>query len=170
MTAAEVRSTPQRRAVLEAVRCADDHPTAAEILSRVLDVMPGVGAATVYRTLAMLVESGQIQELRLGSSAARYDRNNHCHDHLVCDGCGKVVDVHVDLEHSGQLAHAGVREHFQVTGYDLRIHGRCADCSPITQPEGVSVVGPERQQDPRKPEGGFRRREHGKSSLSVLRA
>jgi Fur family peroxide stress response transcriptional regulator len=96
----------------------------------VLDVLPGVGAATVYRALAMLVEAGQILELRLGASAAaRYDRNVDHHDHLVCDSCGKLVDVQAGLDNPRRLLAVGAGEDFHVTGYDLRIHGVCADCS-----------------------------------------
>jgi Fur family ferric uptake transcriptional regulator/Fur family peroxide stress response transcriptional regulator len=130
----ELRSTPQRRAVLDVVHGADDHPTAAEVLERVLDVLPGVGAATVYRSLSMLVESGQILELRLGASAAaRYDRNIEHHDHLVCDRCGRLSDVQAGIDHGNLLVALREHDNFQVSGYDLRIHGVCADCSPPTR-------------------------------------
>jgi Fur family transcriptional regulator, peroxide stress response regulator len=135
MIAEELRSTPQRRAVLEVVQHAQDHPTAAEVLERVLEVLPGVGAATVYRSLAMLVESGQILELRLGPSAAtRYDRNVENHDHLVCDQCGRLADVQVGLDPTELLNAVSSHHDFQVSGFDLRIHGRCADCSSATSP------------------------------------
>ncbi|HVU60836.1 MAG TPA: transcriptional repressor [Mycobacteriales bacterium] len=122
------RDTPQRRAVLDVISNSDDHPTAAEVLERVCDVLPGVGAATIYRTLGMLVESGQILELRVGQGATRYDRNVERHDHLVCDSCGTVIDVHVPLDRRRSIDPLQVNEDFLVTGYDLRIHGECASC------------------------------------------
>jgi Fur family transcriptional regulator, peroxide stress response regulator len=129
MTVDEVRSTPQRRAVLDIVRQADDHPTAADVLERVCEVLPGVGAATVYRTLALLVESGQIAEVRLGhSSAVRYDRTIDHHDHLVCVQCDKVVDDHLTLDHRKVFGPLAARHGFRVTGYDLRVHGVCTEC------------------------------------------
>jgi Fur family transcriptional regulator, peroxide stress response regulator len=135
VTVEEVRSTPQRRAVLDVLQQADDHPTAAEVLERVCEIIPGVGAATVYRTLGLLVESGQILELRLGQSAAtRYDRNIHHHDHLVCDSCGRVDDVQVHLDRRHVLDPLEVANGFQVTSYDLRVHGICTNCEPNVQP------------------------------------
>jgi Fur family transcriptional regulator, peroxide stress response regulator len=129
VTVEEVRSTPQRRAVLDVLQQADDHPTAAEVLERVCEVLPGVGAATVYRTLGMLVESGQILELRLGqTTATRYDRNINHHDHLVCDSCGRVHDVQVQLDRRHVLELLEAQHDFQVTSYDLRVHGICTDC------------------------------------------
>jgi Fe2+ or Zn2+ uptake regulation protein len=130
MTVDEVRSTPQRRAVLDVVREAGDHPTAAEVLQRVCAVLPGVGAATIYRTLALLVESGQIAELRLGHSAAiRYDRNINHHDHLICSTCGKVNDDRLTLDHDAVFGPLEARNGFRVTGYDLRVHGVCNTCT-----------------------------------------
>src|SRR3954447_3895909 len=89
-----VRLTPQRRAVLDVLRGCADHPTAAEVLERVRQRHPGIGAATVYRSLGLLVETGEALELSLGDGAsARYDGNVTVHDHLVCDACGRAVDV-----------------------------------------------------------------------------
>ncbi|MGB8650091.1 MAG: transcriptional repressor [Mycobacteriales bacterium] len=128
-TAAEdVRLTPQRRAVLDVITGAADHPTAADVLERVREVVPGVGPATVYRTLSLLVESGQVAEVQLGNGAARYDRSTHHHDHLVCDDCGRVEDVSAPLQR-GALDAVAAASSFSVTSYDLRIHGRCAACT-----------------------------------------
>jgi Fe2+ or Zn2+ uptake regulation protein len=129
MSPEEARSTPQRRAVLDVIDHADDHPTAAEVLERVCESLPGVGAATIYRTLGMLVESGQLVEVRLGpGDAVRYDRNVDRHDHLVCDSCGKLVDVQIRIDRHRTLDSLETRHAFRVTGYDLRIHGVCGEC------------------------------------------
>jgi Fur family ferric uptake transcriptional regulator/Fur family peroxide stress response transcriptional regulator len=134
MSADEARSTPQRRAVLGVIDAADDHPTAAEVLERVCDVLPGVGAATVYRTLGMLVESGHLMEVRLGpGDAVRYDRNVARHDHLVCDACGKLIDVEIRIDRHRTLESLQARHAFRVTGYDLRIHGVCGDCDTSSE-------------------------------------
>ena len=122
------RDTAQRRAVLEVLRRADDHPTAAELHTRVRESLPGVGAATVYRALRLLVESDLARELRLGDEAMlRYDANTRAHAHLVCDGCGRVVDVAAALTR-GVVAGVAGATGFEITGHDVRLHGRCPDC------------------------------------------
>jgi Fe2+ or Zn2+ uptake regulation protein len=124
-----LRLTPQRRAVLDVVAEAEDHPTAGQVLERVRERVEGVGAATVYRTLALLVESGQVAELRLGEGQAlRYDQNAHRHAHLVCNACGQVQDTHVQLD-AGALAELTEKTSFTVAGYDVQLHGRCARCA-----------------------------------------
>ena len=129
MSAPALRLTPQRRAVLDVVTESDDHPTAGQVLQRVRQRVEGVGAATVYRTLARLTESGQVAELRLGEGQAlRYDRSVHRHDHLVCTGCGEVRDADVRLE-AGALAELAETTSYTVDGYDIQLHGRCARCA-----------------------------------------
>jgi Fur family ferric uptake transcriptional regulator/Fur family peroxide stress response transcriptional regulator len=124
----ELRMTPQRAAVLEVLRAAHDHPTAQEVYERVRDRSPGIGFATVYRSLNLLVQGGQALMLALGDSAARYDANVARHDHLVCDECGRAVDV--DARVPARLLDSVAGDSgFTVTGYDLQFRGRCPDCS-----------------------------------------
>lgn len=134
MTVDDFRLTPQRRAVLDVVTASHDHPTAAEVLQRVRSVVPEVGPATVYRTLALLVELGQVAELKLGhGNPTRYDREVDHHGHLICQGCGAVVDVHVPL-HRQLLDDTASPYGFEVSTYDLRVLGRCAECRENARP------------------------------------
>ena len=122
------RLTPQRRAVLDVLRSSYDHPTAAEVYDRVRAIAPGIGAATVYRTLSMLVSTGQALELTLGDGASsRYDANTSRHDHLVCEGCGRAVDIDLPVP-SSLVAEVNRTTDFQITGYDLQFRGLCPRC------------------------------------------
>jgi Fur family ferric uptake transcriptional regulator/Fur family peroxide stress response transcriptional regulator len=121
------RITPQRQAVLDVLRAATDHPTAQDVLDRVRRTAPGIGAATVYRTLNLLVASGQALELDLGDTAARYDANVDRHDHVVCVRCGAAADVDASLP--ARLAREVARvSGFAVTGHDLKFTGLCPTC------------------------------------------
>ena len=122
------RLTPQRRAVLDVLRAATDHPTAQDVLDRVRRTSPGIGAATVYRALNMLVESGQALELALGADAARYDANTARHDHVVCTRCGAAADVDAALP-SRLAREVAEVSGFAVTGHDLKFTGLCPTCT-----------------------------------------
>lgn len=127
-TPAAPRLTPQRRAVLDVLRSSRDHPTAAEVYDRVRALAPGIGAATVYRTLSMLVTTGRALELNLGDGvAARYDANTSRHDHLVCEECGRAVDIDLPVP-SALVAELNRMTDFQITGYDLQFRGLCPRC------------------------------------------
>lgn len=150
MTAPDVdlRLTPQRRAVLDVLRASADHPTAAEVFDRVRVLSPGIGAATVYRALGALVDSGQALELALGDGAsARYDAHTEAHDHLVCSECGRAVDVPRALEEDLAAAtrELGLRTGFEIAGYDLQFRGRCPDCRVATHPTQQSTEKHERE-------------------------
>ncbi len=134
----EPRMTPQRRAVLDVLAAAHDHPTAAEICDRVRARTPGVGAATVYRALGLLVQTGQAIELSLGEAGTagpagrgsdRYDARVDAHDHVVCTRCGSAADV--DAAHPA-FDRVARDTGFHITGYDLQFHGVCPSCRAAT--------------------------------------
>ncbi len=58
--------------------------------------MPTISLRTVYQTLNDLAAMGELVQLELGTGSARFDPNLDAHHHLVCDRCGKVLDVDVD--------------------------------------------------------------------------
>lgn len=131
----ELRLTPQRQAVLSALEAATDHPTAADVIERVRQTAPGIGPATVYRALALLVSQGLARELSLGDgNAARYDGNTSRHDHLVCSSCGAASDIESALPAQllGQLTS---RTGYAIARYDLQFHGLCPTCQKSEQQE-----------------------------------
>lgn len=129
--------TPQRVAIFEAMHGNGVHPTAEAIYSEVAARMPSISRRTVYQTLNDLSEMGEIRSLCLGPGAARFDPNTDDHHHLVCDGCGAVVDTYIDV--SGLRADGGVRGGFQVARATVILHGRCTRCP--APPDGVGGGG-----------------------------
>lgn len=139
----QMRLTPQRKAVLDVLCAARDHPTAADLFQRVRQVHPGIGAATVYRTLALLVTAGLARELSLGDGgSARYDGNVARHDHLVCDRCGRAVDIDRPVP-AALVSSVAARSGFLVTGYDLRFRGLCPQCLGVGHDVQAGHNGPD---------------------------
>lgn len=122
------RMTPQRTAVLEVVREAHDHPTAAQIYERVKQRMPRLSYGTVYNALAALADQGEVLELSFGDSASRYDGRNDRHDHAVCLGCGRMEDVESRLPESVVVA-ASQQSGFRLVRHHTEFFGYCADCT-----------------------------------------
>lgn len=129
----DLRLTPQRQAVLDVLHTSHDHPTAQDVLDRVRRTSPGIGAATVYRALNALVETGRALELDLGDTAARYDANTARHDHVVCVRCGAAADVDAPLP-AGLATTVEAVSGFAVTGHDLRFRGLCPTCQSDPAP------------------------------------
>jgi len=90
-----LRRTIQREAIIEAAFGTTDHFSAEELLVKARKIEKSVSRATVYRTLPLLVESGMLRELDLGSDVKLYDPNfveHPTHNHLICVDCNKIIE------------------------------------------------------------------------------
>ena len=129
---AEKRITPQRMLILETMREAGGHLHADEIYSLARRKAPRLSLSTVYRTLAMLKEAGLVDELHLGEEHHHYEIRGEGHHHLICQGCGKVVEF--ECPFSQELLRDLGKEHdFEITGVRLDLTGYCAECQQKSQ-------------------------------------
>lgn len=133
----KTRLTPQRRAILEELRKAKDHPSAGELYRRVQAKLPGIGFATVYKTLNLMAQQGNILELSFGDAASHFDGNPQPHSHGLCTRCGAIVDMEVALPLQ-TLAEAARDATFQPTGYRLEFYGLCGRCQEKGEKKGGS--------------------------------
>lgn len=129
LTDKEYRLTPQRLMIVSAIENSDGHISAEEIYAQVVAKYPHVNISTVYRTLELLKQLGLVTETDFGEGRVRYHpaEKGH-HHHLVCTGCGAVIDLNESLLSSlqGML----LREYkFSADLRHLAIFGRCAKCS-----------------------------------------
>lgn len=124
--------TAQRRLVLALLRETQGHTDAKELYRRASARDPSISPATVYRSLRLFKELGLIQERRLGKVRCYYElRQSPEHQHLVCQGCGKVIDFESPLVQ--RLVETIRREHaFDVTKVELYLEGYCAECERRT--------------------------------------
>ncbi len=88
-----VQVTAQRIAVLQAV-AARPHATADVVTEMARGEIGAISKQSVYDALSALVDAGIVRRIEPAGSAARYEtRVGDNHHHLVCRGCGAVVDV-----------------------------------------------------------------------------
>ena len=122
------RLTPQRLMIVAAIENSDEHISAEEIYSQVIDKYPNVNISTIYRTLELLEQLGLVTETDLGGGRVRYhpaDKGHH--HHLICQECGAVIDL--DESVLSPLKDALRRKYEFIA--DLRhlgIFGRCVKC------------------------------------------
>jgi Fe2+ or Zn2+ uptake regulation protein len=119
--------TPQREAIFRALEGNVAHPTAEAVYAVVAAEMPMISRKTVYQTLHELAELGEVELLDLGTGATRVDPNTDSHHHLVCEACGKVRDVALDLD--GIVVPPGLRQGFAVDRAEVIFRGRCSECA-----------------------------------------
>ncbi len=121
------RHSRQRDLVKEFLMTRKDHPTADIIYMHVRQSNPNISLGTVYRNLTLLAKNGEINRLRIGEGADRFDADISPHFHLLCEKCGMVVDLEME-DISSVLERAARRCGGHVTGYTAYFYGVCPDC------------------------------------------
>ncbi|HEX8463672.1 MAG TPA: Fur family transcriptional regulator [Abditibacterium sp.] len=121
------RHTRQRDAILRVIAEASGPLSVPEIHERAEAILPGIGIATIYRTLKLLQEGAQIQAVILPSGESRFEPAGHGHhEHFQCRTCHQVYDIHacpLDLPRNTTLAGG-----FVVDDHELTLYGTCPTC------------------------------------------
>jgi len=134
-SAAEMRGHPvtaYRQLLLRLIHDAHGHIDAKELYRRAIGKGQDISLATVYRNLHLFKELGLVNERRLGQAQCYYEvKRATQHHHLVCQGCGKIIDFVSPL--IGKLVDKVQREHnFNVTKTELYFEGYCEECKGET--------------------------------------
>jgi Fur family ferric uptake transcriptional regulator len=124
-----LRSTDQRRLIVETFFHAQNHVSIEDLLALVRAQDPRVGYATVYRTLKLLTECGVAYERRFGDGLTRYelaDESTH-HDHLICVECGDITEFEEPRIEALQEEIAK-RYGFELRTHKHEMYGVCPKC------------------------------------------
>ena len=124
------RVTRQRRAVAEALSAVPGFVSAQALHARLREDGDAVGLATVYRSLARLVEDGRADMIRHDDGEALYRRCSTAthHHHLVCRVCGSTVEFETPAEES-RLREVAARHRFTDVRHVLEAFGICEACA-----------------------------------------
>ncbi len=87
-----LKVTPQRIAVLEALSNLKDHPTADRIKEYVVKNHPNIAVGTIYKTLETFVEKGLVKKVKTEKDFMRYDAILDKHHHLYCENSERIED------------------------------------------------------------------------------
>ena len=121
--------TAQRLAIADILLGSTRHLSADDVAEVLQRRGSGIGLATVYRTIDLLVRSGLVVERDFGEGFRRSEpaRDAPHHEHLLCSVCGKVTEFRDErLERITTLvaeAHDYARQRHR-----LVIYGVCGDC------------------------------------------
>lgn len=132
-----MRQTVPRRAILDALHDADEPVSAEDVFLLVHARYPGIGIATVYRTLQLLTELGVSARIDSGDGKARYtlaepDRPMR-HVVLTCRRCGRIEPLPITEPHAraaleGLEQVASASHRFSVEQSMVQLGGVCGDC------------------------------------------
>ena len=122
------RLTPQRLMILSALRHADTHMTAAQILDQVKESYTYVNVSTVYRTLGVLKSMRLVSETDIGGGERLYEwLDQERHHHLICRECGSLTLL--DNKYLEEMGIEVLEEYgFQPDIDHFAISGLCQAC------------------------------------------
>jgi Fur family ferric uptake transcriptional regulator len=126
-----LKLTSQRRRIFDRSFDTHAHFSAEEMYGWLVEEPgPRVSRATVYRTLALLVEGRFVQALDTGRGELLYEHvlGHQHHDHMVCLDCGGITEFHDDRIEELQLE-ACRKRGFQLVSHEHRLQGYCKACS-----------------------------------------
>jgi Fur family peroxide stress response transcriptional regulator len=130
-----IQVTPQRLAIFEQLMGRKDHPSAEMIFNEIKDDFPSLTLVTVYNTLQKLESSHLCIKVNPLHASARYDGNTQVHQHLVCNHCQKIIDIH-DATVSVEIPD-WVSEKFNIVNQSVTFYGTCTECQ---EPAGSSNI------------------------------
>jgi len=122
-----LKQTRQREAILDAFLAADGHVTCEDVYELVREEHPDIGAATVYRTLKLLVDAGLANASTFREGVTVYETDTEHHDHLVCQGCGEIVEFECEEIEARQIEIAR-RYGYRLTRHRHHLFGYCKSC------------------------------------------
>jgi Fur family ferric uptake transcriptional regulator len=131
--------TAPRLAVLRAV-ARQPHSTADKVAELVRSEIGTVSRQAVYDTLNAFADKGIVRRIQPMGSPARFEcRVGDNHHHLICRGCGTVVDVDCATGYRPCLT-ASDAHGFTIDEAEVLYWGTCPSClteqipSPTTHP------------------------------------
>ena len=108
-----VRITETRKAVIDYIIQSHDHPSADMIYQALLSVFSNMSLATVYNNLKVLIDEGFVSELKVrNDTTTYYDFMGHQHLNVICEKCGRIADMDLELPDVQQEA-------AEQTGYQI---------------------------------------------------
>jgi len=128
LNTAGVRVTNQRALILEIIRRGKGHLDADEVYRRARQRYPRLSLSTVYRTLQLFKKLGLVEELHFDETHHHYEvKPSAEHYHLVCLGCGKVIEFRYPLSRHIKKNVPEAKD-FEIVDTEIRMTGYCPRC------------------------------------------
>ena len=131
LVAQGVRMTAQRRLLVGIIQDSRRHLDAAKLLELAKKQDPHIDRATVYRTIALLKDSGLIDELDLmhieGEKHYYEAKTNRDHCHMACFRCGAIIEF-ASSSFEKLKKEMARQSSFEIRVVRLEVGGLCKQC------------------------------------------
>jgi Fur family peroxide stress response transcriptional regulator len=122
----EFKITPQRLGIFKILEGNLMHPSAGSIYNEIKKSYPTISFTTVYKTLEILEEMGEISEITIDAERKHYDPNTDVHHHIICLKCNKISDIKKD--YINPKLPREILDEFTPSSYQISFYGTCRKC------------------------------------------
>ena len=125
-----LKTTKQRSVIIKTFLHSHSHCSTEDLYLKLRKKHPKIGYATVHRTLKLLVECGVAIEQHFGDGQARFEPagDDSHHDHLVCVGCGQIIEFSEPQIEKLQQEIAASHQ-FVIRNHRHELYGLCSRCA-----------------------------------------
>ena len=124
----KMRNSTTRNSIYQYLCGTKEHPSAEMIYNDLKGDLPNLSLGTVYRNLKQLEEIGRVIRVTSVDNHERYDANCEDHVHLVCERCGRVIDI-MDADINAAKAACNVSGGAKIKHIHIVLNGTCESCS-----------------------------------------
>ncbi|MFT7859505.1 MAG: Fur family transcriptional regulator [Sulfurimonas sp.] len=125
LRAHHLKATPQRLEITNALMI-NGHLTIEKLYDILLKKFNSISLATIYKNINLMIENAFIQEVKLPNAKSVYELTKEAHSHLLCQKCGAVEDIRLDLSPIEELDLEDTN--FQINKIDMVLSGICKNC------------------------------------------
>ena len=127
------RFSKKRQAIYDALFASREHPSAESVYQTLKAEYPDLSLGTVYRNIKNMVASGDVICVGHVDGKERYDAHLNPHVHLVCRGCGSVVDIEITEPMARQVETVARENGIEMDLRSLHFAGLCCECKSETK-------------------------------------
>ena len=120
-----IKVTPQRLSIVDELD-GRIHMSVDELYEAIKKKFPSISLATVYKNINAMLEKDFILEVKIPNQKSKYELSKESHSHVMCEECGKVEDVALDLH--GITQTAANLTNYKINDDALILSGVCSSC------------------------------------------
>ena len=120
-----LKATPQRLEITNALYT-NGHISIENLYDVMLKKFSSISLATIYKNINLMLEASFIQEVKIPNEKSVYELTKDTHSHIVCDSCGEIIDIKLDL--GSVMSNAAQTSNYKINKSDLILSGTCKNC------------------------------------------
>jgi Fur family transcriptional regulator, ferric uptake regulator len=125
----EGRYTVQKQIIVDEIIKTKHHFEVEDFIDKIRASEHRLSRATLYRTIKQLLDAQLLQKISTQDGKVYYEQSKEKkqHDHLICNTCGKIIEIKDDTIEAHLLEHCNSKG-FIPQYRSLHIYGKCKQC------------------------------------------